>query len=76
MTDILQIQQNMCAIFTAEDSKEPRVRRLTGRWGGGGVIGWCELCNIHALGLVTESFSSEDKKHVCHLNPPHMVLFF
>lgn len=25
--------------------------------------------------MVTK-FSSEDEKHVCHLNPPHMVLVF
>lgn len=32
MTDILKILKNMGAIFTAEDSKECRVRRLTGDW--------------------------------------------
>lgn len=69
MTDILKIQQNMSAIFTAEDSKERRVRRLTG--------------DCVVIGYVTDmprawsqSFPSEDKKHVCHLNPPHMVLVF
>lgn len=32
MTDIPKILKNMGAIFTAEDSKECRVRRLTGDW--------------------------------------------
>ena len=67
MTDILKIPKNMGAIFTAEESKGCRVRKLTGGIGA-------------ALGYVTvvpkawsQSFPSEDKKHVCHLNPPHMV---
>lgn len=38
MTDILKIPKNMDAIFTAEDSKECRVRRLTGGLGGAGYV--------------------------------------
>lgn len=32
MTDILEIQKNTSAIFTAEDSKGCMVRRLKGDW--------------------------------------------
>lgn len=32
MTDIPKIPKNMSVIFTAEDSKECRVRKLTGDW--------------------------------------------
>lgn len=38
MTDILKIPQNMCVIFTADDSNECGVRRLTGGLGGAGYV--------------------------------------
>lgn len=52
----------MGAIFTAEDSKEIRDGKLTGDWGRH----W--LCNSSAQGPVTKS-TSENKMHICHLNP-------
>lgn len=75
----------MLSIFTAQVIEVGRLRRLTGilrcclynsHAQGLTGTGRCSLCNICAQGWNKKKISSEDKKHVCFLNPPHMVAVF